>query len=194
MTAVLLIIAAFILGILGVNQYLQTAFLRRTVLETRLGTMVFITGPQGRYTPTILSPPPMLQLLGSVDEELLPTQAHVIDAGPIIFNHGGKQTLITRVSDPNESERRLALRLLRESMKVAGPQVNRIPTAQELGWSSETRARAVAILKPHVTTQRGRNGGTFVADEYRTLVQLYSDLGSRKVVLSPPPAKGPAQP
>jgi len=88
---------------------------------------------------------------------------------------------------PVDPQRRLALRLLRESIRVAGPQSNRIPGWRDLGWSAETWSRAVGLLWRYVKTQPGQ--GTFLVGEYPTVESLYNAVGSRQISLSPAPTE-----
>lgn len=89
---------------------------------------------------------------------------------------------------PEDPNRRLVLRLLREAIQKAGGNADYIPGWRELDWPAETWSRAVALLRPYVNPVPGRGGGTFLVGEYRTLAELYNALGAHKVTLYPSPA------
>jgi len=89
---------------------------------------------------------------------------------------------------PEDPQRRLALRLLRESIRKVGGEAGYIPGWRELEWPAETWSRAVALLRPYVNAVPGRGGGTFLVGEYRTLAELYNALGAGRITLTPSPA------
>ena len=184
-SAITFIIVIIILIMRVASQFITTMFLRRAVIETRSGTMIFIGSPSGGYTPTIVQPPPLQITNGSQSEA---PDAH------ILVRQGSRQTFIPRTPDLSETERRLILRLLRESGRLNGWQSDIIPSANELGWSHDTRARAINLIRNYVVTREGRGGGTFVGDKHRTLYALYGDVGSRKVMFTPPLPTNQAQP
>jgi len=94
---------------------------------------------------------------------------------------------------PREDPRqRLAMRLLRESIRRVGGEADYIPGWRELEWPAESWSRAVALLRPYVNAVPGRGGGTFLVGEYRTLAELYTALGSGRIALAPSPAPADA--
>ncbi len=175
---VLATLAAFIFALYAVNQWVMVFALRRMVIETRTGTVFFIRDGHNQFTAQLLNAPTM--------PPTFETQATVIDAeADMLKVNTTRGTTYIAKHDPQheaaEANRRLALRLLRAAMQQVGGNANRIPTAKDLAWPPATWVKAVSLLKPHVTTREGRGGGTFCADNYPTLAQLYAAVGERRI-------------
>jgi|GEM_PF-5722698 len=186
-------IALLTMLILYLAKYLDSLALARRIIETRDGTAML----------TILNGRPSAQLIRSVPNLLetredyfeLPSQAGQVaqEARPVVRTVSGKT--FTLSEDPEreqaETQRRLALRLLRESMKYYQARgldphnITRIATWRDLEWSADTWSRAVDLLRQNVTIRRGRGGGVFCGEAYPNLVALYSAVGERRAALSP---------
>lgn len=195
----LVLLGGIIAVLLGFGQFVQA---RWGNLHTKLvpGGMIVITGNnQTGYTMRYLPAPRAEAADVEPIEEGQSREFEAAAAQPALpeldeLPGDGEETLTPKASQVRETpERRLALRLLRHAMHVAGPQAQFIPSAVALRWPSETRQRAVNLLKPYLVTKQGRNGGTFVADEYGSLSALYTAVRKGKP-LSSPGARGPAPP
>ncbi len=183
---VVAVIVLFIFGMYAVNQWLAVFALRRTVIETRTGTVFFVR-EGNQFTAQLLNPPSMLPVTTDERDEFADSQAHVIDAEADVIRVGdGKgERFMPKLTDAEwqtrEGNRKLVMRLLRAAMMQVGGDAKRIPTAKDLGWAPATWVKAVSLLKPHVVTKEGRGGGTVCADTYPTLAQLYAAVGERRV-------------
>lgn len=171
----------------AVQRYLAWQERRNSVLESRAGTLLLLHN-EGTITAQLIAGPD-LGLLGQAsrdDDEFL-TEAPQAEAIPY-YRDGRLVGFLSRDGDPAvETRRRLCLKLLREAILLVGPDSERLPGHRELGWPAERWVQAVAMLKPHLTTQVGREGGTFCAGAYRTLGELYTALGERRLLPSPAP-------
>lgn len=179
----------------GLTRYLDVVALRHKLMETRAGTVMITNVGRGQYAARLVASSPVL----NSGDEFEATEAHVIanQAEELLKVTTFRGETFIAKSDPaadlRERNRKLALRLLRESLKYyttrgfAGNSLTRIPTYRDLNWSSETWVRAVSSLKPHVVTKSGRGGGTFCSGEYPTLLLLYSAIGERRLVVPSPP-------
>lgn len=193
-------LALLLIGIIAAMRYLGDRSMRQRLIETRAGTVLLTPLEGGGYTAQLVSP--AAQLLEPGDEfdgsQVKAVRNEAEDLLKVTTARG--ESFIAR-TDPEdearEARRKLAMRLLRESIshyqrKGIDPRtVNRIPPAPELGWSPDTWVRAVSALKPHVITRQGRGGGTFCAGEFPHLVALYTAVGERRVLLeerAPSPA------
>ncbi len=197
LSIVLALLLAFIFGAYAINQILNISLLRRAVIETRHGTMILMT-LNGQPSAQPLSTPSIPALMPGEQpgDEFQQSQSKVIDAEAHALGEPYKVVtskgtyFIPRTPDANETDFRLVLRLLRESMQLNGAQSDTIPPADQLGWSDHTRDRAVKLVADYIKTKQGRKGGTFVGERHKTLIQLYSDVGARRVSLSPAPPNG----
>lgn len=153
---------------------------RWRLVESRAGTLVIL--PEGA---------PRVQVAVVRADMLLPDNdddgdAFATELTEIPYSVNGEVVGTIRADWREDPQRRLALRLLRESIRLVGPGSTRLPGWRELGWSAETWSRAVALLRPYVETSSGRYGGTYLVGGY-TLNRLYHDVGARKIALSPSP-------
>lgn len=161
------------------NEWIAWQSRRRQLVESRAGTLLLVAEN---------APPVRVQVI----QPALPARLPVVDeeesaseTEPIPYSVDGRLVgFIQRKADP---QRRLALRLLRESIQAVGAQSNRIPGWRELGWSAEVWTQAVRLLSRYVETQPGK--GTYLAGEYETLQALYFAVGERRAVLSPAPVE-----
>lgn len=159
------------------NEWIAWQSRRRQLVESRAGTLLLVAEN---------APPVRVQVI----QPALPARLPVVDeeeseseTEPIPYSVDGKLVgFIQRRADP---QRRLALRLLRESIQAGGAQSNRIPGWRELGWSAEVWSQAVRLLSRYVETQPGK--GTYLAGEYETLQELYFAVGEKRAILSPAP-------
>ncbi|MEW6179199.1 MAG: hypothetical protein AB1522_04650 [Chloroflexota bacterium] len=159
------------------NEWIAWQSRRRQLVESRAGTLLLVAENAPPVRVQVIQPalPARLPL---VDEDESETE-------PIPYSVDGRLVgFIQRKADPH---RRLALRLLRESIQAVGAQSNRIPGWRELGWSAEVWTQAVRLLSRYVETQPGK--GTYLAGEYETLQELYFAVGERRAVLSPAPVE-----
>lgn len=160
------------------NEWIAWQSRRRQLVESRAGTLLLVAEN---------APPVRVQVI----QPALPAKLPVVDeeeaseTDPIPYSVDGRLVgFIQRRADPHK---RLALRLLRESIQAVGAQSNRIPGWRELGWSAESWTQAVRLLSRYVETQPGK--GTYLAGEYETLQELYFAVGERRAVLSPAPVE-----
>jgi hypothetical protein len=157
----------------------QRVALMGMLIETRTGTVVFVGDPRAGYTPQLMASP----TIDHFDASQLPA-ARPIETFRLNTPRGAEDVPKHEpADDQTEANRKLAMRLLRDAMKHAGPQANRLPGFRDLNWPSETWTRAVKLLKPHVTTKPGRGGGTVLASEWSSLQQLYVAVGERRTPL-----------
>jgi len=181
---VTLISLAFLLGLAGISLrllwqagqgWLAWQERRQRLIESRAGTLLLL--PEG--------PPLKVQVIQpacpqGVDEE----GALLTDTEPIPYSLNGELVgFLHRQPSLAEPQRRLVLRLLRESIQTAGAKSVRLPGWRELGWSAETWTQAIRLLGHHVETQPGK--GTYLVGEYPTLQDLYFAVGERRIPLSP---------
>lgn len=195
---VLFIIGAVLIALFFLFQWqaatVTTAVMRQSLFETRSGT-VLIVMRNGVPVPQLLKP---VDLLEPGDEGFDNSQAAIVqtEAPDILKLTNRTGTTFIAKDDPEaeamEMRRKLALRLLRESMRhyanqnIDPRQTNRIPSWRDLGWSPDTWSRAAEALKPNITTKVGRGGGTFCGAQFPTLMDLYAAVGERRVAsLSP---------
>lgn len=180
------LIAAAILGLVALANYLASIDRRRSLVETRTGTILLLASPQGLMAQVLARP--MLDNVPLEDEWV--SQAERAEPIPV-YQHGRFQTVLERVAQPDDPDRRLMLRLLRAAMLAVGPDSPRLPGYRELDWPAETWTKAVALLKPHVITKPGRSGGTFcnpsAGSGGETLLDLYNAVGERRITALPSP-------
>lgn len=174
-----------------IARYLDSLSMRQRILETRAGTVLIIPSRNG-YSAELIKPTPNLLDSGNDFE---PSQAAMIETqAPEVFklSTARGETFITKTDPEQEArevQRRLALRLLRESIRhysnqrMDAREVNRIPSFRDLGWSSETWVRAVQSLKPYVIATQGRGGGTYCGVEFPSVMTLYTAVGERRIML-----------
>lgn len=152
---------------------------RRQLIESRAGTLLLVAenGPPVRVE--VIRP----ALPGGVAEE---EERLKVETEPIPYWVGGRLVgFIPRSGEREEGGRRLALRLLRESIGRVGGESQRVPGWRELGWSAESWTQAVRVLGHYVETQPGK--GTYLRGEYGNLQELYFAVGERRAKLSPAP-------
>lgn len=175
-------------------RYLDALALRQKLIETRSGTVLIIASRNG-YSAEIIKPTPNILDEGNTFE-FEPSQAGSLQHEVpelLKINTVYGQSFIAK-DDPeaeqHEINRRLALRLVRESIRhysargFEAREVNRLASQRDLNWSPETWVRAVNLLKPHVITKPGRGGGTFCGPQYPNLLALYTALGERRLALT----------
>jgi hypothetical protein len=156
------------------NDWITWQSRRRQLVESRAGTLLLVAEN---------APPVRVQVI----QPALPAREEQFDTDtePIPYSVGGELVgFIQRQTDP---QRRLVLRLLRESIQAVGAGSSRIPGWRELGWSAEVWTQAVRLLWRYVETQPGK--GTYLTGEYATLQELYFAVGERRVILSPAPTE-----
>ncbi len=192
MTRLVLTLAVFavlVLVLVFAYRYLDALATRQRLVETRAGTVLIVAGPGG-YAAQLVQPAPLLDAGDAFDVSQAPTITHEAD-DLLKLTTGKGETFITRtdpLEEQREQARKLAMRLLRESIRhyaakgIDPRTVNRVPTYRDLDWSSETWVRAVNALKPHVVTRQGRGGGTFCGQPFPHLVALYAAVGERRIV------------
>lgn len=160
------------------NEWITWQARRRQLVESRAGTLLLLAenAPPVRVqviTPSLPSPP--------AREENWESEAE-----PIPYTVNGELVGFFQRRGSNEDpQRRLALRLLRESIQAVGGRSNRLPGWRELGWSAEQWSQAVRLLWRYVETQPGK--GTYLVGEYPTLQELYFAVGEKRAILSPAP-------
>ncbi|GAP05217.1 hypothetical protein ATHL_00046 [Anaerolinea thermolimosa] len=154
---------------------------RRQLVESRAGTLLLVAEN---------APPVRVEVIQPALPTPLPAANHLeleTETEPIPYAVNG--TLVgfipRQARNAEEGARRVALRLLRESIQAAGAHSNRIPGWRELGWSAESWTQAVRLLSRYVETQPGK--GTYLVGEYESLQELYYAVGERRVTLSPAP-------
>ncbi len=161
------------------NEWIAWQSRRRQLVESRAGTLLLVAENAPPVRVQVIQPllPGRLQ----EDEEDLPAETE-----PIPYSVGGD--LVGFIPRPHsDPHKRLALRLLRESIQAVGARSNRIPGWRELGWSAEMWTQAVRLLGRYVETQPGK--GTYLVGEYPTLQELYFAVGERRALLSPAPSE-----
>jgi hypothetical protein len=162
------------------NDWITWQSRRRQLVESRAGTLLLLAENAPPVRVQVIQPALPARLKVSDDEEQFDT-----DTEPIPYSVGGELVgFIQRQTDP---QRRLVLRLLRESVQAVGAGSSRIPGWRELGWSAEVWTQAVRLLWRYVETQPGK--GTYLTGEYATLQELYFAVGERRVILSPAPTE-----
>jgi hypothetical protein len=185
-------IAFLLMLIVQIARYLDAIALRQRLVETRSGTVLMVV-TRGQASAQIIKSTP--NLLDHDTDNFDDTQTAVLDnQAPDLLKITSSQgeTFIAK-TDPEhearEAQRKLALRLLRESMRyyaakgVDPRSETRVPSFRDLEWSSETWVRAVNALKPRVIAKQGRGGGTYCEAEYPTIMALYSAIGERRILL-----------
>ncbi len=166
------------------NEWITWQSRRRQLVESRAGTLLLIAENAPPVRVEVIQPA-LPARLPEAEEEL------ETETEPIPYAVNGK--LIGFISRQRiekseaESRRRMALRLLRESIEQAGAGSNRIPGWREMGWSAERWTQAVRLLSRYVETQPGK--GTYLAGEYESLQELYYAVGERRAILSPAPTE-----
>lgn len=187
-------IAMLLMLIVQVARYLDALALRQKLVETRAGTVLIVASSAG-YSAQIIKPTPNYIDAGTDDEFEQTQLSSITREAPELLKvtTARGETFVAR-DDPEaeqgEINRRLALRLLRESLRhystlgFDARRAARIATQRDLSWSSETWVRAVNVLKPHVVTKQGRGGGTYCGTTYPTLMQLYEAVGERRITLN----------
>ncbi len=186
------LVLLFVLTI-ALVRYLDTLTLRQKLIETRAGTVLLTNLGNGRYAAQLVQSQTLELSEGAAFE---PSQAPRVEAEArevfkLTTAHG--ESFLAK-DDPEaeraDRQRKLAMRLLRESLKHYTAQgldartATRVPTYKDLNWSSETWMRAVSVLKPYVIAKQGRGGGTYCAAEYPTVMQLYAAVGERRLTLN----------
>uniref|UniRef100_UPI002ADE2CB8 hypothetical protein n=1 Tax=Bellilinea sp. TaxID=2838785 RepID=UPI002ADE2CB8 len=131
------------------NQWIEWQSRRRQLIESRAGTLLLVAENAPPVRVQVIQPvlPTPLPITGG--DEDMPT-----DTEPIPYSVNGE--LVGFIQRRAEPEKRLALRLLRESIQAVGAKSNRIPGWRELGWSAEVWTQAVRLLWRYVETQPGR--------------------------------------
>jgi len=164
------------------NQWIEWQARRRQLIESRAGTLLLVAenGPPVRVE--VIRP----ALPVGEGEERLEMKT---ETEPIPYWVGEKLVgFIPRQGrGREEGGRRLALRLLRESIGRVGGQSQRVPGWRELGWSAESWTQAVRLLSRYLETQPGK--GTYLSGEYGSLQELYFAVGERRASLSPAPVE-----
>jgi hypothetical protein len=160
------------------NQWIEWQSRRRQLIESRAGTLLLVAENAPPVRVQVIQPalPMPLPITGGGEDMSTDTE-------PIPYSVNGE--LVGFIQRRAEPEKRLALRLLRESIQAVGAKSNRIPGWRELGWSAEVWTQAVRLLWRYVETQPGR--GTYLSGEYNTLQDLYFAVGERRAVLTPAP-------
>lgn len=176
----LLVLALYFLWKLG-DRYLDILFKRKLLVESRAGTLLL--QPAGVQMGVMVITPntPALPPYTAAGEE----DEFASELPPIRYTVNGEFQGYLPRREAEDPYRKLALKLLREGMKVAGAQSRRLPGWRELGWSAQTWSDAIELLRPHVATEVGRSGGTYLVGGY-TLRDLYLAVGERRVSLNSP--------
>lgn len=159
------------------NEWIAWQSRRRQLVESRAGTLLLVAENVPPVRVQVIQPalPARLPVVEDEDTETEPIP-YSVDGNLVGF--------IQRQADPNK---RLVLRLLRESIQLVGARSSRIPGWRELNWSAEQWSQAVRLLWRYVETQPGR--GTYLTGEYPTLQDLYFAVGERRAILSPAPTE-----
>ncbi len=158
------------------ERYLNILLNRKLLVESRAGTLLL--QPAGVQMGVMVITPARTVLTAGEDEE----DEFESDLPAIPYRVNGELRGYLPRDDPR---RKLALKLLRQGMRIAGANAKRLPGWRELGWSAQTWTEAVRLLSPYLQTAVGRNGGTYLVGRY-TLRDLYLAVGERKVKLNPP--------
>ena len=187
---VLLLVVLLALGITVIalvwkagNEWIEWQSRRRQLVESRAGTLLLVAENAPPIRVQVIQPALPARLPIGGDESM------DADTEPIAYTVNGELAgFIQRQREPGQgAERRLVMRLLRESVQAVGARSNRIPGWRELSWSAETWTQAVRLLWRYVETQPGK--GTYLLGEYPTLQDLYYAVGERRAILSPAPIK-----
>ena len=183
---VLLLVVLLALGITVIalvwkagNEWIEWQSRRRQLVESRAGTLLLVAADAPPIRVQVIQPAAAAQLPIGGDEVV------ETDTEPIPYSVNGE--LVGFIQRQSEPERRLVMRLLRESVQAVGARSNRIPGWRELSWSAELWTQAVRLLWRYVETQPGK--GTYLLGEYPTLQDLYYAVGERRAILSPAPIK-----
>ncbi len=162
------------------NEWIAWQSRRRQLVESRAGTLLLVAENAPPVRVQVIQP--ALPSGALPDEDAVETETepipYSVDGNLVGFIHRTNRT------DPNK---RLVLRLLRESIGLVGARSNRIPGWRELGWSADLWTQAVRLLWRYVETQPGK--GTYLTGEYPTLQELYFAVGERRAILSPAPTE-----
>lgn len=177
-------LSLFVFALYGGTHWVNTNALRRSLMDTRAGTVFFIREAHG-YTAQLLQPPAPI-------EHDAPTDARGVDEADVLRVNTSHGMEFIAKRDPAEERqsamRQQVMKLLRVAISCASGDSPRIPTATEMGMSSDTRQRAVDLLVASrlVTTRVGRSGGTLLTGEWLTLAQLYAAVGEKRVQFTTP--------
>lgn len=177
-------------GAFALVRYFDSRTARQWFLETRAGTIQIIKTERGTYAAALVNGSP--NLLDAPEEDYFDMPSEVPPAREIpVRTISGSTFTMTDAAPGEETGRRLALRLLRESMtqyKQRGfkpEEITRIMTWRDLDWSADTWARAIDLLRPYLIVKQGRGGDAFCGPHYPNLLALYGAIGERRVALSP---------
>lgn len=185
-----MVILLYLLWRMG-ERYLDALINRKLLVESRAGTLLLQpAGVQMNVmviTPnaTTTSSSSLAGLLEKGDDDEGDEFESEISSVPYYVNGDLQGFLKTREAPRDEPKRKLALKLLREAIQVAGAESKRLPGWRELNWSAQTWSDAVSLLRPYLKTEVGRTGGTCLVGGY-TLRDLYLGVGERRIALNTP--------
>jgi hypothetical protein len=135
------------------------------------GTLVYLPargGMQEKFYPALPAAAQPADAEFDTDEEL-PEESPM---------HFGARARI--LNDQDERNRRTLLKFLNQAIAINGSDSDQLPGFREMGCATATWSRAVELLGGLVESRRGRNGGTWLVGEYRTLGELRLAVGERR--------------
>lgn len=172
------------LGVLvwrGFNWLIEWSDRKRAIYQTPFGIITFEPDEFGRYRP---------RMLISNDSNFFRSRPNMnsLESGVQSITMSGS-VLSSPPRTPDNSTASLALSLVQDAARVAGPASSVLPGWRQLephGWNSEKWQRVVAALRAAglVETEQGR--GTYLV-RYACLSDLEVALRSRKVSIRPAP-------
>jgi len=176
-------------GVAALRQSFAAKAARQLVIETRSGTIMLERTEDGTFVPRLVKS--ITQALPS-GEDFDASEANTSSTLKVRGQYG-KTSFISH-DDPlaqmRENDRKLAMSLLRDSLKLWELQnknthtANQVASWRALEWGAATWQRAVNLMRPYLVTREGRGGGTYCGEQFPTLIQLYNALGERKADLA----------
>lgn len=152
---------------------------RKSIFETRSGTIAFVADEDGVYVPRVL---------GGADERWKRIEARSSQSqAPVISM--GRQGLL-QISPTRSSESAgitsLAVKLLQDAVSYAGEDSETVPGWRNLpAWNSERWQRVIAGLEAAGAVRTEQRKGTFVSEEYETLGNLLYMVETRQIKVRP---------
>lgn len=159
---------------------------KRSLFETRSGTVVFTPDADGVYVPRVLSGSE--ERWKRLDSRSLQSQAQVVSMG--------RQGLL-QLSPPGNAEgiTKLAVRLLQDAVMYAGEDSEMVPGWRNLPkWNSERWQRVIAGLEAAGAVRTEERKGTYVSEEYETLGNLLYMIETRQIKVRPALPRGGEEP
>lgn len=146
------------------------------VVRTGVGVLIVTRLRSGEMKRELYLNAPAAGESFDTDEQPADTEA------PIAPGRKDFQTL-NAIDEKNRAE---VLTFLSKAIKINGDDSNSIPGYREMGLAPETWTARLKLIGDQVKTQRGRNGGTWLVGQHRSLKELWLAVGERRYSPRPP--------